>query len=69
VQSKQYLKVFIDVDRLYAGQFDSSLLKNIIAARHFILVLSEGSLDRWVGDDACDDWVHKEVLNETKMNI
>lgn len=54
-------QVFIDVDRLYAGQFDASLLKNIVAAKHFILVLTEGSLDRWVGDDQCEDWVHKEV--------
>uniref|UniRef100_A0A914RI51 SAM domain-containing protein n=1 Tax=Parascaris equorum TaxID=6256 RepID=A0A914RI51_PAREQ len=30
-------KVFIDVDKLYAGKFDSSLLKNIQAAKHFIL--------------------------------
>ncbi|KAI6241667.1 ADP-ribosyl cyclase/cyclic ADP-ribose hydrolase [Aphelenchoides fujianensis] len=30
-------KVFIDVDKLYAGKFDSHLLKNIQAAKHFIL--------------------------------
>lgn len=54
-------KVFIDVDRLYAGQFDSSLLKNIQAAKHFVLVLTPNALDRCVGDDVCNDWVHKEV--------
>ncbi|KFD51205.1 hypothetical protein M514_07969 [Trichuris suis] len=54
-------KVFIDVDRLYAGNFDSSLLKNIQAAKHFVLVLTPRSLDRCLGDEECQDWVHREV--------
>jgi hypothetical protein len=54
-------KVFIDVDRLYAGKFDSSLLKNIQAANHFILVLSPGAMDRCLEDEECEDWVHKEI--------
>lgn len=56
-----HLQVFIDVDRLYAGQFDSSLLMNIKAAKTFTLVLSPGALDRCIGDDTCEDWIHKEV--------
>ena len=36
------IQVFIDVDRLYAGKFDLSLLKNIKAAKQFILVLTPG---------------------------
>ena len=54
-------KVFIDVDKLYAGKFDSHLLKNIQAAKHFILVLTPNSLDRLLGDSNCDDWIHKEL--------
>ena len=54
-------KVFIDVDRLCAGKFDASLLKNVQAANHFILLLAEHSFDRLLDDDACDDWIHKEV--------
>uniref|UniRef100_A0A0N4Z782 ADP-ribosyl cyclase/cyclic ADP-ribose hydrolase n=1 Tax=Parastrongyloides trichosuri TaxID=131310 RepID=A0A0N4Z782_PARTI len=57
----QGYKVFIDVDRLHAGKFDSSLLKNIQAAKHFILVLTEHSLDRLINDHSCDDWIHKEL--------
>ncbi|CEF63838.1 Ectoderm-expressed 4 [Strongyloides ratti] len=57
----QGYKVFIDVDRLHAGKFDSSLLKNIQAAKHFILVLTEHSLDRLINDHTCDDWIHKEL--------
>ncbi|VDN42959.1 unnamed protein product [Gongylonema pulchrum] len=55
-------KVFIDVDKLYAGKFDSSLLKNIQAAKHFILVLTPNSLDRLLNDHNCEDWIHKEVF-------
>ncbi|MFH4982564.1 hypothetical protein AB6A40_009273 [Gnathostoma spinigerum] len=54
-------KVFIDVDKLYAGKFDSSLLKNIQAAKHFILVLTPNSLDRLFNDHNCEDWIHKEL--------
>ncbi|PIO56003.1 hypothetical protein TELCIR_22605 [Teladorsagia circumcincta] len=60
LQLKGY-KVFIDVDKLYAGKFDSSLLKNIQAAKHFILVLTPNSLDRLLNDHNGDDWIHKEV--------
>ena len=56
--------MFIDVDKLYAGKFDSSLLKNIQAAKHFILVLTPNSLDRLFNDHNCDDWIHKEVRRE-----
>jgi hypothetical protein len=55
-------KVFIDVDKLYAGKFDSHLLKNIQAAKHFILVLTPNSLDRLLNDNNCEDWIHKEVI-------
>lgn len=55
-------KVFIDVDRLAAGQFDMNLLKNIQAAKHFLLILSEGALDPWAAsEDPSDDWMLKEV--------
>lgn len=53
------------MDRLSAGQFDSSLLKHIRAARHFVLVLTQGSMDRLIGDNTVDDWVHKEVGHNT----
>ncbi|CAD5221228.1 unnamed protein product [Bursaphelenchus xylophilus] len=54
-------KVFIDVDKLYAGKFDSHLLKNIQAAKHFVLVLTPHSLDRLLNDNNCEDWIHKEL--------
>lgn len=54
-------KVFLDVDRLYAGQIDTSLLVNIRAAKHFVLVLSGHSLDRCIDDVDMKDWVHIEI--------
>lgn len=61
-------KVFIDVDRLYAGKFDASLLKNIQAAKHFLLVLTPMALDRCVEDYDCEDWVHKEIRSALEYN-
>ncbi|GMS89862.1 hypothetical protein PENTCL1PPCAC_12037, partial [Pristionchus entomophagus] len=61
-------KVFIDVDKLYAGKFDASLLKNIQAAKHFILVLTPNSLDRLLNDVNCDDWIHKELKCAFEFN-
>ncbi|CAI4230448.1 unnamed protein product [Auanema sp. JU1783] len=61
-------KVFIDVDKLYAGKFDSSLLKNIQAAKHFILVLTPHSLDRLLNDHNCEDWIHKELRCAFQFN-
>ena len=52
------LRVFLDVDLLKSGRFDSKLLRQIQSATNFVLVLSEGSLER------CrlrDDWLRREV--------
>lgn len=44
------------------------MLKNIQAAKHFILVLTPQALHRCLGDDDCSDWVHKEVLCALEHN-
>ena len=51
--------VFLDIDRLRAGKFDENLLMNIKLARHFLLVLTTNALDRCIGDEDRQDWVHK----------
>lgn len=63
--------MFIDVERLEAGKFDSNLLNSIKHAKHFILILTSNALDRCVGDVDCKDWVHKEVVEalENKCDI
>ncbi|KAJ1372416.1 hypothetical protein KIN20_034577 [Parelaphostrongylus tenuis] len=59
-QAFQSKIVFIDLDKLYAGKFGSLLLKNIQAAKPFILVLTPNSLDRLSNDHNGDDWIHKK---------
>lgn len=51
--------VFIDVERLEAGKFDSNLLQSIKQAKHFLLVLTPSALERCVEDYECKDWVHR----------
>ena len=50
--------VFLDYDNLIDGIFDSRILEAIVSAPIFMLILSEGSLDRCIMDD---DWVRKEI--------
>lgn len=51
--------VFIDVNRLSSGKFDENLLINIRKARNFLLILSANALDRCVGDNENQDWLHR----------
>ncbi|XP_071950587.1 uncharacterized protein [Antedon mediterranea] len=63
--------VFMDVENLGAGRFDTNLLTSIRSARNFIIVLSINALDRCMGDNDQNDWIHKEVVTamETNCNI
>ncbi|XP_063704161.1 NAD(+) hydrolase sarm1 isoform X3 [Culicoides brevitarsis] len=54
--------VFIDVERLEAGKFDSNLLQSIKQAKHFLLVLTPSALERCLDDYECKDWVHREIV-------
>lgn len=60
--------VFIDIERLEAGKFDSNVLSSIKQAKNFLLVLTPNALDRCRGDDECKDWVHK-VGAECDLNL
>ncbi|XP_064459962.1 NAD(+) hydrolase sarm1-like isoform X2 [Ornithodoros turicata] len=63
--------VFIDVERLESGKFDTNLLNSIRQAKHFLLVLTPNALDRCLGDTDCKDWVHKEIVEalQSQCNI
>ncbi|CAL1544602.1 unnamed protein product [Lymnaea stagnalis] len=63
--------VFLDIDRLRAGKFDENLLYSIQVSSHFILILTPDALERCIGDDTQEDWVHKEIVAalETNCNI
>src|SRR5262249_27449914 len=54
---KKGVRAFLDVDALSSGHFDEKLLTTIETTPHFVVILSEGSLDR------CDDpgdWLGRE---------
>ena len=60
--------VFLDVDNLGSGPFDTGLLKRIEAATDDVVVLTPGSLDRCKDPD---DWLRQEVAHaiRCKKNI
>jgi hypothetical protein len=55
--------VFLDVESLNSGKFNSQLLKVIESCKDVIIVLSENSLDRCSNDD---DWVRSELAHAFK---
>jgi hypothetical protein len=50
--------VFMDVESLDSGQFDTIILNQIAARAHFLVILTPGALDRC---HAPDDWLRREV--------
>lgn len=56
--------VFLDIEKLAAGKFDDKLLNSIKQAKHFILVLTRGALERCMNDDLNKDWVHRVCISE-----
>eukprot|EP00004_Rigifila_ramosa_P009723 TRINITY_DN2138_c0_g1_i1.p1 TRINITY_DN2138_c0_g1~~TRINITY_DN2138_c0_g1_i1.p1 ORF type:complete len:153 (-),score=30.93 TRINITY_DN2138_c0_g1_i1:4-462(-) len=58
--------VFIDVEELSSGTFDDALLKSIERARHFVLFLTPGCLDRCLDNE--EDWVRKEIKHAISKN-
>lgn len=56
---KRGFSVFLDFDELKDGKFDQRILDAIDDAPIFMLILSNGCLDRCVNDD---DWVRQEIL-------
>ncbi|THD24374.1 Sterile alpha and TIR motif-containing protein 1 [Fasciola hepatica] len=64
-------RVFLDIDRLPAGNFKESLIHSIQSSTNFLLVLTSKALDRCVADVDCEDWVHREIVCalQSKCNI
>ncbi len=57
LRDKNY-DVFMDVEDIDNGQFDTVILNQIAARAHFLLILTPGTLDRCV---SADDWVRREI--------
>jgi hypothetical protein len=62
------VRAFLDVDSLDQGKFDTRLLDTIADTPAFVVLLSEGSLDRCKDED---DWLRREVRHalQTRRNI
>ena len=56
------VSVFLDVSELGSGKFEAALLTHIKHCSNFVLILTPNSLDRCVGDDRLQDWVHREIV-------
>nr|CDS30674.1 sterile alpha and tir motif containing protein [Hymenolepis microstoma] len=59
LQLRNY-KVFLDIERLKGGRFDHKLIDSIKRSDNFILILTEGALDRCTTDGS-PDWVRREI--------
>lgn len=65
---KDDYRIFLDVDRMPSGHFDTALLRNIESSPNFVVFLSPGSLDRCRDPG---DWLRKEISHaiSTRRNI
>ena len=69
----QFLKgagfdTFMDVENIDSGQFAPIILHQIEARPHFVIILTDGTLDRTVDSD---DWLRREIEHAltTKRNV
>lgn len=60
--------VFMDIESMDSGWFDTTLLDQIATRRHFIVILTPGTLERCVEPQ---DWVRREIEHaiDTGRNI
>lgn len=66
ILTKQYGKtVFLDVENLKNGRFDTQLKGNLEISRNLVLILSPGSLDRCTNPG---DWVRQEIMTAFELN-
>lgn len=56
--------VFLDIESINAGEFKEIILQQISARMHFIVVLTEGSVERCLEPD---DWLRREIEHAIKM--
>ena len=63
------LNVFLDVTGLGSGKFDEALLTTISNSLNMIMVLTPGALNRCLGDDRVQDWVHRELVQALENSI
>lgn len=63
------LNVFLDVTALGGGKFDEALLTTISNSLNMVVVLTQNTLDRCIGDITSQDWVHRELVHAIDSNV
>lgn len=65
------LSTFLDVTSLGGGKFDEALLTVIRQCSNVVVILTPNSLQRCIGDDRIEDWLHKELVCalESKVTV
>ena len=58
--TEHHFDTFMDVENLDSGEFERTILSQIEAREHFIVLLQPGSLDR-IGEDG--DWLRREIAH------
>jgi hypothetical protein len=58
--TEHHFDTFVDLKNLDSGEFKRTILSQIEAREHFIVLLQPGSLDR-IGED--DDWLRREIAH------
>lgn len=56
------LNVYLDIESLRTGRFDESLITSIKRSTNFVLILTAEALDNCIGDEQCNDWIHREIV-------
>ncbi|ODM98579.1 Sterile alpha and TIR motif-containing protein 1 [Orchesella cincta] len=65
---RENISAFIDVEDLGAGHWDEQLMEAIQESPNFVIVLSNGTLDRAIGDSNYTDFLHKEIQAAVTLN-
>jgi formylglycine-generating enzyme len=58
------IRMFMDLDEIAGGDFNAEILQSIEESSNFILIITEGSLDRCKNEG---DWVRREVAHAIKL--
>jgi|GEM_PF-2175474 len=62
--SQHNYDVFLDVNTIDSGKFDTIILRQIAARTHFVVLLSPGALDRCVNKG---DWLRREIEEAMRL--
>ena len=63
------LSTFLDVASLGGGKFDDALLTIISQCSNMVVILSRDCLNRCIGDQRIEDWMHRELVWALERNV